>query len=66
MLFCFIILIHNFFKEKYFFINMARNYKGLEIWQLAYRLTLRLYKLTENFPEYEQNNLTLQIRYHPL
>lgn len=41
---------------------MARNYKSLEVWQLSYQLTLRLYKLTEGFPEHEQNNLTSQIR----
>lgn len=41
---------------------MARNYKDLEVWQLGYKLTLKLYKLTETFPENEQNNLTSQIR----
>ena len=41
---------------------MARNYNNLEVWQLGYELTLILYKLTESFPEHEQNNLTSQIR----
>ena len=43
-------------------IIVARNYKGLDVWQLGYELTLKLYKLTETFPESEQNNLTSQIR----
>lgn len=41
---------------------MARNYRNLEIWQLSYQLTLKLYKITERFPENEQNNLISQIR----
>ena len=41
---------------------MARNYNTLEVWQLGYELTLILYRLTESFPEHEQNNLTSQIR----
>ena len=41
---------------------MARNYKNLDVWQLSYQLTLKMYKVTENFPKSEQNNLTSQIR----
>ena len=41
---------------------MARNYKELEVWQLSYKLTLKFYKITNNFPEHENNNLISQIR----
>jgi|SRR3989344_7914689 len=41
---------------------MARDYKKLEIWQLSYQLALSFYKITEQFPEHEGNNLTSQIR----
>ena len=41
---------------------MARNFKTLEIWRLGYNLTLDFYKLTEEFPENERDNLTSQIR----
>lgn len=41
---------------------MARNYKNLEVWQIGYQLTLKLYKLTEKFPEHERDNLISQIR----
>ena len=41
---------------------MAKNYKDLEIWKLSYNLTLKFYKITEKFPEHENNNLISQIR----
>ncbi len=41
---------------------MARNFYNLEVWQLGYELTLDLYLLTDNFPEFELNNITSQIR----
>ena len=41
---------------------MARNFKKLEIWKLGYDLTLEFYKLTENFPEHERDNVISQIR----
>jgi len=41
---------------------MARNYKELEIWKLSYNLALKFYKITEKFPEHENNNLISQIR----
>jgi len=37
---------------------MAKNFKDLEIWRLSYNLTLDFYKVTEKFPEHENNNLT--------
>ena len=39
-----------------------RDFYKLEIWNLGYELTLDFYKLTENFPLDEKNNLTSQIR----
>ena len=41
---------------------MARNFKKFIIYQDAYNLALELYKLTDNFPSHEQNNLISQIR----
>ncbi len=41
---------------------MARDYKKLDVFRLGYLLTLKLYKLTENFPEHERQNLFSQIR----
>lgn len=41
---------------------MARNYKRLEIYNLSYDLTLRIYKTIEKFPEYEIKNMSLQLR----
>src|SRR3989344_7620322 len=41
---------------------MARNYKELEIWKLSYNLALKFYKITEKFPEHENNNLISHIR----
>ncbi|MFH1682705.1 MAG: four helix bundle protein [Candidatus Woesearchaeota archaeon] len=41
---------------------MARNYKKLEIYHLAYDSTLQIYKATEKFPDSEHKNISLQIR----
>jgi len=41
---------------------MAKNYKELEVWKLSYNLALKFYKITENFPEHENDNLISQIR----
>ena len=39
-----------------------RNHEDLEVWQKAYVLTIRLYRLTESFPRSEMFGLTSQIR----
>lgn len=39
-----------------------RNYKNLNVWQKSHELTLRMYKVTENFPRSEQYSLTSQVR----
>ncbi|KKQ84176.1 MAG: hypothetical protein UT08_C0022G0013 [Candidatus Woesebacteria bacterium GW2011_GWB1_38_8] len=41
---------------------MVRDYRKLEVWRLSYILTIKLYKLTEKYPEHEQGNLISQIR----
>ncbi len=41
---------------------MARNYKKLNIYHLAYAFTLRIYKATEKFPKLEHKNISLQLR----
>jgi len=41
---------------------MARSYKRLEIYKLGYNLTLKLYEITDDFPEHERNNIVDQIR----
>lgn len=41
---------------------MARKFQDLEIWRLSYQLAVRMYKVTEKFPEHELGNLTHQIR----
>ena len=41
---------------------MARNYKKMEIYHLAYDFVLSVYKKTENFPDEEKQNITSQIR----
>ena len=41
---------------------MARDYRKLEVYNLGYALVLKMYKLTEKFPEHEKNNLIDQIR----
>ncbi len=39
-----------------------RNYKDLQVWQKAHRLTLDVYNCTRNFPVEERYGLTSQIR----
>jgi four helix bundle protein len=39
-----------------------RNYEDLEVWQKSHALTLRLYRITGNFPRSEMFGLTSQIR----
>ena len=41
---------------------MLRNYKELKVWQKAYELCLRIYKVTTTFPKEERYGLTSQIR----
>lgn len=39
-----------------------RDFRGLEVWQKAHKLTLEVYRNTERFPRSEQFGLTAQIR----
>ena len=39
-----------------------RDYRGLEVWQKAHRMTVQVYHATEGFPKAEQFGLTSQIR----
>ncbi|HEX9680129.1 MAG TPA: four helix bundle protein [Anaerolineales bacterium] len=39
-----------------------RDYRGLEVWEKAHRLTVQIYRSTETFPKAEQFGLTSQIR----
>jgi len=39
-----------------------KDFRGLEVWQRAHRLTLALYQATANFPREEMFGLTSQIR----
>ncbi len=39
-----------------------RNYKDLQVWEKAHRLTLAVYKGTQDFPKEERFGLTSQIR----
>ncbi len=41
---------------------MARNYKDLQIYNLSYNFTLKVYKTTEKFPEFEHKNISQQLR----
>lgn len=41
---------------------MAKDFRNLEIWQEAYKLTLEVYKLTAKFPKEEKFSLTDQMR----
>ena len=38
------------------------NFKNLEVWQIAIKLTKKVYSLVDAFPEYEKYGLTNQIR----
>jgi four helix bundle protein len=39
-----------------------RNYEDLEVWQKAHALTVKLYRITEEFPRAEMFGLTSQVR----
>jgi four helix bundle protein len=39
-----------------------KSYRELKVWQESYKLTLRIYKITEKFPKAEKYGLTSQIR----
>jgi len=41
---------------------MPLDYRKLHVYDLAHKLVLEIYKVTENFPESEQRNLTSQLR----
>lgn len=41
---------------------MLKNYKELTVWQKAYALCLKIYKITSGFPGEEKYGLTSQIR----
>jgi len=41
---------------------MARQYKNLEIYHLAYSFALNIYEKTKSFPPSEKDNITSQIR----
>jgi four helix bundle protein len=41
---------------------MYRGYKGLKVFQLAYKLAMRIYKISKSFPKEEKYSLTDQIR----
>lgn len=43
-------------------LNALKNYKELEVWQLAKGFAIEVYKLTATFPRSEQFGLTSQIR----
>lgn len=42
--------------------EMIKNYKGLKVWQKAYQLCIKTYKITKGFPKEERYGLTSQIR----
>jgi four helix bundle protein len=41
---------------------MLKNYKELKVWQKAYQLCLKVYRITKGFPREERYGLTSQIR----
>lgn len=41
---------------------MARNYKNMQIYHLAYNFALNVYQKTNSFPKSERDNITSQIR----
>lgn len=40
----------------------AQSFEELEVWQLAHRMVLEVYRLSENFPKHELFGLTSQLR----
>lgn len=41
---------------------MARNYKNIDVYHLAYAFTQDVYKFTKEFPKEEEQNITSQLR----
>lgn len=41
---------------------MIKDFYDLEVWKIAHKLTLEIYKITENFPKEEKYGITNQIR----
>ena len=41
---------------------MLKNYKQLKVWQRAYQLCIKIYKITKDFPKEERYGLTSQMR----
>jgi four helix bundle protein len=41
---------------------MARNYKNIRVFHLAYKFAIKIYKITSFFPEAERNNIVSQLR----
>jgi four helix bundle protein len=42
--------------------NMSKGYKNLEVWKKAYKLALKIYDVTKNYPKTEMYGLTTQMR----
>jgi len=42
--------------------EMLKNYKELKVWQKAYQLCIKIYKITKGFPKEERYGLTSQMR----
>ena len=43
-------------------MEKIKSYKDLQVWQRGVELSVKIYKLTENFPKSEQYGLTNQMR----
>jgi four helix bundle protein len=43
-------------------ITVVRNYKDLRVWEEAHKLTLAVYRSTQEFPKEERFGLTSQVR----
>lgn len=43
-------------------ISNMRDFKKFEVWQISHQLTLKVYKISRNFPKEEVFGLTSQIR----
>ena len=41
---------------------MGRYYKKMEVYHLSYDFVLQIYKVLDQFPEHEKNNITSQLR----
>ena len=41
---------------------MGRNFKNLDIYNLSYKLVLEIYKILNQYPDFEKHNITSQIR----